>query len=35
MINPTNAGNIESVLSQIRQYQGQAAAGINLSPRTR
>ncbi len=32
MINTTNAGNIEAVLSQIRQYQGQAAAGINLSP---
>ena len=32
MINPTNAGNIESMLSQIRQYQAQASDGINLSP---
>ncbi|MDG2502439.1 MAG: flagellar hook-basal body complex protein FliE [Porticoccaceae bacterium] len=32
MVNPTNAGNIESVLSQIRQYQAQAADGIKLSP---
>tara|TARA_B110000046_G_scaffold186007_1_gene231275 strand:+ start:9215 stop:9562 length:348 start_codon:yes stop_codon:yes gene_type:complete len=32
MINPTNAGNIESVMSQIRQYQAQASEGVNLSP---
>ena len=32
MINPTSAGNIESMLSQIRQYQAQAAEGVNLSP---
>lgn len=32
MINPTNAGNIESMLSQIRQYQAQATEGVNLSP---
>ena len=32
MINPTNAGNIESMLSQIRQYQAPASDGIKLSP---
>ena len=31
MINPTNAANVESVLSQIRQYQAQAAEGVNIS----
>ena len=32
MINPTNAANVESVLSQIRQYQAQASEGVNISP---
>ena len=31
MINPTNAANVESVLSQIRQYQAQASEGVNIS----
>jgi len=35
MINPVNAGNVESLLSQIRQYQNQAAQGVNLSPTDR
>jgi len=35
MVNPVNAGNIESLLSQIRQYQNQAAQGVNLSPTDR
>ena len=30
MVNPTNPSNIESVLNQIRQYQAQASAGVNL-----
>ena len=29
MVNPTNLSNVESVLSQIRQYQAQAADGVN------
>ncbi|MDG1312301.1 MAG: flagellar hook-basal body complex protein FliE [Porticoccaceae bacterium] len=33
MINPTNAANVESVLSQIRQYQAQASDGVNISPK--
>jgi flagellar hook-basal body complex protein FliE len=32
MVNPTNPSNIESVLNQIRQYQTQASAGVNLQP---
>ena len=28
MINPTSMNNIESVLSQIRQYQAEASSGI-------
>ena len=32
MVNPTNLSNIESVLNQIRQYQAQASAGVNLQP---
>ena len=32
MVNPTNLSNIESVLSQIREYQSQASAGVNLQP---
>ena len=31
MVNPTNMSNVESVLSQIREYQSQAAEGINTS----
>tara|TARA_B100000767_G_scaffold274552_1_gene307920 strand:- start:1012 stop:1353 length:342 start_codon:yes stop_codon:yes gene_type:complete len=31
MVNPTNMSNVESVLSQIRQYQSQAAEGINTA----
>ena len=31
MVSPTNMSNIESVLSQIRQYQSQAAEGINTA----
>ncbi|MDE0746910.1 MAG: flagellar hook-basal body complex protein FliE [Porticoccaceae bacterium] len=32
MVNPTNIQNIESMLSQIRSYQGQAAQGVKLQP---
>jgi len=32
MINPTNAQNIQSMLSQIRSYQSEASQGINISP---
>ena len=32
MINPTNVANVESVLIQIRQYQSQAADGVNINP---
>ena len=32
MVSPVNAGNVESLLTQIRQYQAQAAQGVNLSP---
>jgi flagellar hook-basal body complex protein FliE len=32
MVNPTNLSNIESVLSQIRDYQAQASAGVNIQP---
>ncbi len=32
MVNPTNLSNIESVLSQIREYQAQAAAGVKIQP---
>jgi flagellar hook-basal body complex protein FliE len=32
MINPTNAQNIESMLSQIRSYQSEAAQGVNTPP---
>jgi flagellar hook-basal body complex protein FliE len=32
MVNPTNMGNIEAVLGQIRQYQAQATEGVNISP---
>ena len=31
MVSPVNTGNVESLLSQIRQYQNQAAQGVNLS----
>ena len=31
MVSPTNMSNIESVLSQIRQYQSQAAEGVNTA----
>lgn len=30
MINPTNIQGVESMLSQIRQYQDQAAQGVKL-----
>jgi flagellar hook-basal body complex protein FliE len=29
MVNPTSMSNIESVLSQIRQYQAEASSGVN------
>jgi flagellar hook-basal body complex protein FliE len=32
MVSPVNAGNVESLLTQIREYQAQAAQGVNLSP---
>ena len=32
MVNPTNMGNIEAVLGQIRQYQAQATQGVEISP---
>tara|TARA_B110000977_G_scaffold200818_1_gene292754 strand:- start:2945 stop:3292 length:348 start_codon:yes stop_codon:yes gene_type:complete len=35
MVSPVNAGNVESLLTQIRQYQAQAAQGVNLSPNER
>ena len=35
MVSPVNSGNVESLLNQIRQYQAQAAQGINLSPTAR
>ncbi|HBO15292.1 MAG TPA: flagellar hook-basal body complex protein FliE [Porticoccaceae bacterium] len=31
-MNPTNIGNIEAVLSQIRNYQAQAQDGVNTNP---
>ena len=31
MVSPVNAGNVESLLSQIRQYQAQAAQGVDIS----
>ena len=30
MVNPTNIANVESVLSQIRQYQAEAAGAANI-----
>jgi flagellar hook-basal body complex protein FliE len=30
MVSPVNAGNVESLLSQIRQYQAQAAQGVDI-----
>ena len=35
MVSPVNAGNVESLLTHIRQYQAQAAQGVNLSPNER
>ena len=32
MVNPTNLGNIQSVLAQIRQYQTDIAEGVNITP---
>ncbi|MDC1144017.1 flagellar hook-basal body complex protein FliE [Porticoccaceae bacterium] len=32
MVNPTNMGNIEAVLGQIRQYQAQVEQGVNIAP---
>jgi flagellar hook-basal body complex protein FliE len=29
MVNPTNVANVESVLSQIRNYQSEAVQGVN------
>ena len=31
MVSPVNAGNVESLLSQIRKYQAQASQGVNIS----
>lgn len=30
MVTPTNMANVESVLSQIRQYQAEAASGVKV-----
>ncbi len=32
MVNPTNLGNVQSVLAQIRQYQADVAEGVNITP---
>ena len=34
MGSPVNAGNVESLLSQIRQYQAQAAQGVDSQSAT-
>ena len=35
MVSPVHLNNVESVLSQIRQYQVQASQGVNISPTER